>query len=345
MKKISIDNSRVIASFLVVAIHIYPFLNISPNLDFLFTHVFCRIAVPFFFMITGYYLIPKSLDNKNTLIDYTKKIIRIYLITILLYLPINLYTKAFKNISILKLIKAIFIEGTFYHLWYFPALILGIWLSYYLIKHYSDKKTTIIILLLYLVGLLGDSYYGLITNFNVLKNIYNGIFQISTYTRNGLFYAPIFICLGYFISKRKNNLTMKQNILFLFIFLFVMEIEGYLLHILKFQRHDSMYLFLIPTMFFLFQIILKGQVKQNKIIRNIATVIYIIHPMMIIVVRGISKVFHLEKYLIDNNFIQYIAVILLSILFSLIYVKGKRRFKDAIDKRKRITSQKDKSLA
>ena len=46
----------------------------------------------------------------------------------------NIYMGKFNNISIFSIIKDILINGTLYHLWYFPALILGIWITYYFIK-------------------------------------------------------------------------------------------------------------------------------------------------------------------------------------------------------------------
>ena len=90
-KKINIDIWRFIVSFLIVAIHISPFAKISPEFDFFFTRILGRIAVPLFLMITGYYILDRALKDKQVLADYTKKILKIYLLCILLYLPINIY--------------------------------------------------------------------------------------------------------------------------------------------------------------------------------------------------------------------------------------------------------------
>ena len=92
MKKRSIDIIRLIATYLVVAIHISPFEKINPAFDLFFTRILGRLAVPLFFMITGYYILSKSLKEIQTLKEYTKKILIIYFISILIYLPINFYT-------------------------------------------------------------------------------------------------------------------------------------------------------------------------------------------------------------------------------------------------------------
>ena len=97
MKKRSIDIIRLIATYLVVAIHISPFEKINPSFDLFFTRILGRLAVPLFFMITGYYILSKSLKDIEVLKEYTKKILFIYLICILIYLPINLYTGSWQS--------------------------------------------------------------------------------------------------------------------------------------------------------------------------------------------------------------------------------------------------------
>lgn len=95
-KKINIDVWRFIVSFLIVAIHISPFEKISPEFDFFFTRILGRIGVPLFLMITGYYVLDKSLEDINKLKEYTKKILKIYLFCIILYIPINIYGQVWK---------------------------------------------------------------------------------------------------------------------------------------------------------------------------------------------------------------------------------------------------------
>ena len=107
-KKINIDIWRFIVSFLIVAIHISPFDKISSEFDFFFTRILGRIAVPLFLMITGYYILDRALKDKQVLVDYTKKILKIYLLCISLYLPINIYMGSFKNIDIITILKDFF---------------------------------------------------------------------------------------------------------------------------------------------------------------------------------------------------------------------------------------------
>jgi len=276
-------------------------------------------------MVTGYFILQKSLKDKKILINYTRKIIKVYLLCIMIYLPINIYSGSFKNSTWIMIIKDILINGTFYHLWYFPALILGIWLTYWMIKKGKKKDIFLLVFLLFIIGLFGDSYYGISEKMAFTKNIYNGIFKISNYTRNGLFYAPIFLYLGYTIKeKQKENTNLKLIQLFL-ISLVLMIIEGLVLKYYHLERHDSMYLMLIPTMYYLFSYLVKNNTENNKKKRNIATTIYIMHPMMIIAIRGVAKILHLESIFIYNNFIHYILIVITTLIFSILWEKVKEK--------------------
>jgi len=107
IKKLNLDIARLIASLFIIAIHTYPLNSINQTLDYMITRVLARIAVPLFLMITGYFLLPKAAKKKEVLVTYTKKIMKIYLVCILLYLPLNFYMGDLKNISALTLITDI----------------------------------------------------------------------------------------------------------------------------------------------------------------------------------------------------------------------------------------------
>ena len=319
----TLDKFRILVSILIVAIHTYPLSTINENLDFVFTHIFCRIGVPIFLMITGYFILPKAIQDKKSLMKYTKKIAKIYLLCMILYLPVNIYAGKLKGINFIGILKSIFIDGTFYHLWYFPALILGIWITYFIIKHIKNKNGLILVSILYVIGLFGDSYFGIAEKWSVTKTFYDAIFNIFDYTRNGLFYVPIFLYLGFIMKNINWKISKRDNIIFILVSLVLMILEGMILHHFNLQRHDSMYFMLIPTMIGIFNFILQNKNENNKQLRNIATTIYIIHPMFIIVVRGIAKITQMQNLMIDNSIIHYLLVVISSLIFSIILEKKK----------------------
>lgn len=52
-----IDLFRIAAAFLVVAIHTSPLATYSETADFILTREIARVAVPFFFMTTGFFVL------------------------------------------------------------------------------------------------------------------------------------------------------------------------------------------------------------------------------------------------------------------------------------------------
>ncbi len=312
MKQKNIDFFRLLAAFLIVAIHIYPFTFISEEVDYTFTRILFRMAVPLFLMITGFFILPKALKEKEQLEKYSLKIIKIYIISMIIYLPVNIYNGYLSDIDVFTFLKDIFINGSFYHLWYFPALILGLWITYLIMK--KVKKPIFIFLILYGIGILGDSYYGFIQNIPVLKDFYSFLFTIFDYTRNGIFYVPTFLYMGYSFYKLKEG-TCENDIYYFFIFSISMASEGLLLYKYAIPRHTSMYFFLLPVSYFLGKILLTSDFKSSPKIRNIATWLYILHPLFLIVVRLIAKVLHLESILVENHFVTYLCVVSLTLFF------------------------------
>ena len=60
-----IDFFKFIAALVVVAIHTSPLSSFSVDADFILTRVLARIAVPFFLMVTGYFLLPQYLFENS----------------------------------------------------------------------------------------------------------------------------------------------------------------------------------------------------------------------------------------------------------------------------------------
>ncbi|WP_139243248.1 acyltransferase family protein [Anaerocolumna xylanovorans] len=314
-----IDIFRLLAAFLVIAIHTSPLASYSLYGDFLLTRIAGRIAVPFFFMVSGFFLYSGQEKNPDRLISFVKKTAVLYGISILLYLPVNWYTGYFTDKHLIfKVLKDIFIDGTMYHLWYLPAAITGSIISFACLKFFGMRKAFILTSLLYLIGLMGDSYYGIISGLPVIGSFYKGLFQIMDYTRNGFFFAPLFFLLGTAFKKYK-NLAVKGGKWMFLGSLLMMAVEGTLLRRAGVMRHDSMYLILPAVMFFLFLALLKRRGKEYRSFREISMAVYIIHPLVIIGIRGVSKVLGIQKFTVNNSIIHFLLVAAGSFLFGGIY--------------------------
>lgn len=323
-----IDYFRFIAALLIVAIHTSPLSSFSETGNFIFTRIVSRVAVPFFFMTSGFFLISRYTCNSEKLEAFIKKTTLIYGVAILLYIPINVYNGYFKMDNLLpNIIKDIVFDGTLYHLWYLPASIIGAAIAWYLVKKLNYPKALMVASVLYLIGLFGDSYYGITEKISCLNSLYTYIFQVTDYTRNGIFFAPIFFILGGFIADNRPQITFGKSFLGFAISLALMLGEAMILHHFDLQRHDSMYVFLLPCMYFLFIVILHFKGKRLVSLRTASLIIYIIHPMMIVVIRLFSKLLHIQKLFVENSIVHYFAVCLTSVVFSVVLTTMWNKYK------------------
>lgn len=305
------DAFKWLAAFLVVAIHTSPLESIWPYGDFLLTRIAARLAVPFFFMLTGYF----TVQVKKT----EKKLFLLYLGVTCLYLPVQIYKyMGGETFTAGRILKDIFFDGTFYHLWYLPACMLGLALMTLLLKCGKENAVAISILL-YVIGLLGDSYFGLVRLSPILSKVYDGMFTCFSYTRNGIFMAPLFLILGrLFREQEKKGKQNKEKELILFLCSFVLMIqEALLLHNTDWQKHDSMYLFLPLCSYHLFAFLRcaneralpseRSGKRADSLWLKGPMYIYFLHPLVIILVRGCAKVIKMPA-LVECSPLYYLCV-------------------------------------
>jgi serine/alanine racemase len=226
----------------------------------------------------------------------------------LIYLPINIYAGYFNAEHLLpNLLKDIVFDGTFYHLWYLPGAMLGALITCFLLSKLKTEHAFAAALGLYVIGLFGDSYYGISAKIPFLKSFYDVVFIFSDYTRNGLFFAPIFLLLGGMVAKYK-RLRLTVSFTGLIISSILLLAEGLLLRQFHVQRHDSMYFMLLPCMVFLFHTVLFWEGRGIRSLRNLSMIIYLVHPLMIVLIRGLAKATDLQQLLIDNSVVHFLAV-------------------------------------
>ena len=303
-----IDWLRLAAAILVIAIHTSPLADFSETGDFILTRILARIAVPFFFITSGYFLLSRYHDSDRKLRHFLKKTGWIYGASILLYLPLNFRNGYFSQSQLLpELLKDLIFDGTMYHLWYLPASMLGMLIAWKLVEKLDFSKGLVMALLLYLVGLFGDSYYVVVEKLPLLKAFYDRLFELFDYTRNGLFFAPVFLILGGFIADERRKLSSVEAGVGFLISLGLLLAEALILHRHGFQRHDSMYVFLLPAMYFLFHLILLWKGRRIPLLRPASLVVYLIHPLVIAAVWRFSS---------QNSLFHFGLVCLLSLLFS-----------------------------
>lgn len=302
----ALDRFRLTAAVLVVCIHTGPLSAVSPSWDFWLTRILARTAVPFFLMVSGYFLAQGGWKSTG---HFLKKTAFTYLAAVALYLPLNLYNGGYGP---LEWIKKLLINGTLYHLWYFPAVLLGVVIVRAL-SRLGRPAAFAIAGALYLIGLAGDSYWGLVSQLPGSAAFYGAVFTLSGYTRNGLFYAPLFLLLG----AAGQRWSKKASLAGVALSLTAMTGEGFLLRSLEWQRHDSMYLALPLCMVFLFSLLLSLNGGEDRRARRLSLSIYLLHPWIIVLVRGGAKAANRSGLLVDNSLGHFFAVLTLTLAVAL----------------------------
>lgn len=310
-----LDHFRLLAAVLVIAIHTSPLASFSAEGDFFLTRILARVAVPFFFMVTGQFVVSRFTDEGASRFPMRQfqKLVLLYALSIVLYLPIGIYAGHYHGLTFGSALRMLLFDGTFYHLWYFPACLLGMALVYLMSRFFGLKGMLACSFVLFLSGLLGDSYFGLVQKLPALESFYEFLFGFFSHTRNGLFFAPLFLTLGACFGKKGKPYSLPANLVGLMLSFLFMTAEAFTLRFFSWQRHDSMYLMLIPVMIFLYRTLLCLEGKSKKLFRSAALWIYILHPAFIVVLRGAARLLKLTAFLVDNSLNHFLAVSVLSI--------------------------------
>lgn len=201
----SIDYAKLFFAFCIIFIHTDILGGNSNYIGYVTCQGLLRIAVPFFFITSGYFYF--SVMQKNKIKKWFSHNIKTYALWTLLYLPIILglvgFIRAGKPLATDLTYLSLNAVFGFWHLWFFPALIVSALLTLLLAK-LKDRTSIIICCILYTCGTL------LQYRANYAIDINRDIWSLATvfFSRNGLFMGfPLFM-LGYLINKnniRNNN--------------------------------------------------------------------------------------------------------------------------------------------
>lgn len=193
----SIEATRFIAAFAVVLLHYFPFTG---TLKLIIDET-ARFAVPFFFCASGYFLTQKLNTNNHysTFFNPIKKLAGLYLIWQIIYFfnPIKDDIKQFGiinayyqkvNYLLNCSIEDLLFCGFGFHLWFLTSLLFTI-LFYFILGKNNLKLLLIISIILYLFGVIANSYS--VTPIGI---------SIPFNTRNFIFFSALPFFMGAYAS-------------------------------------------------------------------------------------------------------------------------------------------------
>lgn len=327
----SFDLAKFVCSILVVMLH-FPLFGIQSGssipaiLNFIIHRGIGRIAVPLFFVFSGFLLYRKvSLDNFSIqpIKKYVLRIFTLYIIWTLIYLPLNLVniiSSAHPLSKCLYYLRRFFFIGTYYHLWYLRATVIGvIIISFLLSRRFQPRKILCIAFAFWIVGLLGNNYYGLIrplTKVPYLSQIIKYYFKIFGNTRNGAFFAFFYLALGMVFAKEDISLSRKKSLPLFLASLVMMVLESLFISNHQLAKGHDLLFFAAPAAFFCFLFLKSVSLEDRPIyksLRTLSSLIYYLHVWIGVV---ISNMFKLLNPSLTHTPLTFLTTLALTILLA-----------------------------
>lgn len=334
---IGVDYMRIAATFAVILIHTMPisftglehYSSYSPAL---LINQFSRFAVPFFFTISGFFWGKSITDEKNIFTAWKKSAKRFTILFIswtLIYATPYIKTihSSHQENSILSFIKQTYwnlfslanhpltfiFEGSKSHLWFLPSLLICISISTVFVKNKKTLALYIASVLLYIIGVLANSYSN--TPFGIESDLN---------TRDGPFFGLIFFVSGYYLSRARQPQTLARcGLIFILIGLITQSFELTILNI----KYDASKIqdycfstFLVGIGAAVFSITQKYptalRLDSFEFIGKLTLGIYLVHFIFIDIIIELTKESP-EFSILTNPYIFPLIVFISSTVFSL----------------------------
>ncbi len=339
----NLDKLRYFFSVIIIILHFRPFVGTLDRLDIAINYMLGRICVPMFFFISSYFIAKKEKDSKNYISNYLRSLIPVYLVWSAFYIPFLLQYLAPHGAEIVSYFSSfpiyigiplligmipvgililLLYSGVYYHLWYFPAFFLSLW-----ILEKWKKKFPVSILLFLSFGLLllgaTETYYGLLPN--GFQSWIHSYFDIFITTRNFLFFGLFYVTFGYSVGRKEIHYQPYSSLM-VFLCGFLLIFEG--LFILTITRKNSNIL-LSPVLliYFLFNLLIHVKPHATRTrkyqLRTLYKYYYLTHPMLILLVQYLTIKMTILK---GHAVIQTLLLLGMTHLLSIGIIELKKKF-------------------
>lgn len=304
----NLDLFRFLSSIIIIVLHARPFFTVSYEIDMAINNIIGRICVPFFFFISGYFAAKQEQKKPDYIRSYIHSMIPVYLLWSAVYLPWSLslaapyiqqvsgllctigLPTAIQNLLLLLLVPlavivALLYSGVYYHLWYFPALLLSMLVLRWWKRKYSLRGLLTVSFVLLLFGAT-ETYYGFCGQF--FQSLLHYYYAVFFTTRNFLFFALFYVTLGYWMGKQEQP---ASSLCFLKLLLSIAALVGEGMLLQTTQRLDSnILLACVPLVYYLFSCLLYTNIHVPQLseipFRAISKYYYLVHPLMILFVHA-----------------------------------------------------------
>lgn len=278
MRNLSLDQAKVVLALMVVCIHSAFLKDFSGEINYYFVQSVFRIAVPIFFIISGFYFF-SFLEKGGDFKKWAIRILIMHTIWSLVYLyfyipfgepPVQIFIEIAKR----------YVEG-YLHLWFLMAL-LGGGILLMLLRRLDDQHLLAVSLIVFVCGAL-IQYCG---SYHVFAGEYlDKLFNKTHIYRNFLFVGFPFLTLGYLIAKNK-GWFLKRITLFMWSIFggFLLIAEGFINLVFTpslSENFDILFSLVVVSPFVFMLLVSSKRVTSSPIYSDISACIYFVHPLFI----------------------------------------------------------------
>lgn len=280
-----LDLTKFILSIMVVAIHTSLFPKIL--------YPWLRLAIPLFFIISSFLLFSKinnspKEESGKIIKKFILRQVKLYLFWFVVLLPATIwFRRDWINVgglvqSLYFIVKNTLFSSTFIGSWFITATITATFIIYKLSKKFNYKLLFVIFLIIYFVCCIVSNYSGYFEKIDFINTIYKIYSLILPSPVFSFPVALIWIFIGKMFADGHINIKINHKKIFLLILiiasgLLFMEWK-FVVKITEILSNDC-YVFLVPLSIIIFKLLLniKINLKHNKLLRNMSTIVYPLH--------------------------------------------------------------------
>lgn len=222
-----IDLMKFIMAILVIAIHTDPFIAFNQMLGYKIWTIITSLAVPFFFLASGFFLEIHMTNKQGAgyLGKYLKKIVKLYLIWNIIYMPLSVYgyiaVQSSLKQAVFSYLRGLLFLGEHYNsyvLWYLLSMIYALVFIIFM-KKFRIRSLWILAIgsFIWGMGCLLTSY---VNGMLAVNGIYDKILSVFSliFINGRIFTGFFYIPLGIYIGQKRipRRYVLVEIILFLF---------------------------------------------------------------------------------------------------------------------------------
>ena len=197
----------------IVVIHCDSLSEINPDVKYFITQGLLRLAVPFFFVTSGYFLGKKIKEHPPKIDEVFKKYVKRLLVPLVVFSLINIILEIIKMIPYMSgpvIFREIIRHVVFYPwgaLWFVQACIVGALLLYPFVKRNNFMGALLVASLLYSWALVCNNYFFVVqgTFFEPYIRVF---MNLCVSARNGFFVGFVYLAIGFFVVRRNANVSV-----------------------------------------------------------------------------------------------------------------------------------------